>query len=83
MNAYMLLGQGRHAEADREFEKILSLARDRKEAARARWGMAQAREGQGDLAAALLLYEAIREDWEDPGFIAGKVERLRKRLGMR
>ena len=56
---------------------------DRKEAARARWGMAQAREGQGDLAAALLLYEAIREDWEDPAFIAGKVERLKKRLKTR
>jgi TolA-binding protein len=80
MNAYTLLGQGQYAEADREFEKILSQVSDRKEAARARWGMAQAREGQGDLAAALLLYEAIREDYEDPEFIAGKVERLKKRL---
>jgi len=83
MNAYTLLGQGQYAEANREFEKILSLVSDRKEAARARWGMAQAREGQGDLAAALSLYEAIREDYEDPEFIAGKVERLRKRLGTR
>ncbi len=80
MNAYMLLGQGQYAAADREFGKILFLVRDRREAARARWGMAQAREGQGDLAAALSLYEAIREDWEDPEFIAGKVERLKKRL---
>lgn len=83
MNAYTLLGQEQYAEADREFEKILSLVSDRKEAARARWGMAQAREGQGDLAAALSLYEAIREDYEDPEFIAGKVDRLKKRLETR
>jgi len=83
MNAYALLARGQYAEAEREFEKILSLVSDRKEAARVRWGMAQAREGQGDLAAALLLYEAIREDWEDPAFIAGKVERLKKRLKTR
>lgn len=83
MNAYTLLGQEQYAEADREFEKILSLVSDRKEAARARWGMAQAREGQGDFAAALLLYEAIREDYENPEFLAGKVERLKKRLETR
>ena len=83
MNAYTLLGQEQYAEAEQEFEKILSLVSDRKEAARARWGMAQAKEGQGDLAAALLLYEAIREDYENPEFIAGKVERLKKRLETR
>jgi len=83
MNAYALLARGQYAEAEQAFEKILPLVSDREEAARVRWGMAQAREGQGDLASALLLYEAIREDWEDPAFIAGKVERLKKRLKSR
>lgn len=83
MNAYVLLAQARHAEAAREFGKILSLVSDRKEAARARWGMAQAMEGEGDLEAALAQYEAIRGDWEDPGFIAQKVERLKERLKAR
>ena len=83
MNAYALLARGQYAQAERAFTEILPLVSDRKEAARVRWGMAQAREGQGDLAAALLLYEEIREDWEDPEFIAGKVERLKKRLKTR
>ena len=83
MNAFTLLGQEQYADAAREFEKILSLVSDREEAARARWGLARAREGQGDLAAALLQYEAIREDWEDPEFIAEKVKRLKKRMETR
>jgi TolA-binding protein len=80
MNAYQLLAQGQYAEADREFRKILHLVSDRRDAARARWGMAQAMEGAGDIGAALAQYETIREDWEDPEYIAQKMERLRKRL---
>ncbi len=80
MNAYQLLAQAQYAEADREFRKILPLVTDRRDAARARWGMAQAMEGEGDLGAALVQYEAIREDWDDPEYIARKVERLKKRL---
>jgi tetratricopeptide (TPR) repeat protein len=80
MNAYALLAQGRFAEADREFRKILYLVSDRREAARARWGMAQAMEGEGNLEGALGVYEAMREDWEDPDYVGAKVERLRKRL---
>ena len=83
MSAFALLAREQYAEAEREFGKILSLVPDRKEAVRARWGMAQAREGEGDLAAALLLYEAIRADGEDPEYVAGKVERLKKRLKTR
>jgi len=80
INAYQLLAQAQYAEADREFRKILYLVSDRGAAARARWGMAQAMEGEGDLGAALVQYEAIREDWEDPEYIDQKVERLKKRL---
>lgn len=83
MSAYVLLARGKNAEADREFRKILSLVSDREEAARARWGMAQAMEGEGDLEAALVQYEAIREDWDDPEFIGKKVERLKQRLETR
>lgn len=83
MNAYVLLAQAQYAEADRKFREILSLVSDRKEAARARWGIAQAMEGRGDLEAALVLYEGIREDGEDPEFIAKKVERLKNRLKKR
>ena len=79
-NAYQLLAQEKYAEADREFRKILHLVSDRGDAARARWGMAQAMEGMGDLGAALSQYETIRPDWEDPEYIDRKVERLRKRL---
>lgn len=78
--AYQHLAQASYAEADREFRKILHLVSDRDEAARARWGMAQAMEGMGDLGAALVQYETIRADWEDPEYIDQKVERLRKRL---
>ena len=80
MNAYRLLAQGEYAEADGEFRKILSLVSDRKEAARARWGMAQAMEGEGDLEAAIEQYQAMEKDWEDSDYVAQKVERLRKRL---
>jgi hypothetical protein len=41
--------------------------------------MAQAMEGEGDIEAAITQYEAIREDWEDPDYVAQKVKRLRKR----
>jgi len=80
MSAYQFLAQARYAEADREFRKILTLVSDRKGAARARWGVAQAMEGEGDLGAAIAQYEAIQGDWEDPEYIARKVERLKKRL---
>lgn len=79
-NAYILLAQERYADAGREFRTILSRASGRREAARARWGIAQAMEGAGNLEAALVQYEAIREEWEDPDFIARKVERLQSRL---
>jgi TolA-binding protein len=78
--AYSLLGQRRYAEADREFRKLLYLAGDGKSAAKARWGMAQSLEGTGDLAGALAQYEALRGEWEDPEYVAGKIERLKKRL---
>lgn len=83
MYAYLLLAQSQFAEADREFRKILYLVSDRTEAARARWGIAQAMEGEGDLESALAQYEAIGEDWEDRGYVEQKVERLKKRLKKR
>lgn len=79
-SAYILLAQERYAEADGKFRAILSRVSGRREAARARWGMAQAMEGTGDFEGALAQYEAIRDDWEDPDFIARKVERLQTRL---
>ncbi len=79
MNAYALLAQEKYPEASREFRKILYLVSDRKDAARARWGIAQAMEGEGKLEDALAQYEAMREDWEDPDYIEKKVERLKKR----
>lgn len=75
---YVLLGTGRFADAEREFQKMLYLAADPKEAARARWGVAHALEGQGRYAEALGEYEAIGGEGEDPAYIAGKVARLRK-----
>src|SRR3990172_4813554 len=83
VNAFALLAQAKYAEADREFRKILSRVSDRRDAARARWGMAQAMEGEGNLEGALAVYEAMREDWEDPEYVAEKVERLKKRLSAR
>lgn len=80
MAATTLLAQGKFDDADREFRKLLYLAGDARGAARARWGMAQAMEGKGDLEGALEQYEAIRDDWEDPVYIAEKLSRLRKRL---
>lgn len=80
MYAYLLLAQSQFADADREFRKILYLVADRKEAARARWGIAQAMEGEGDLESALAHYEAIGEDWEEHGYVEQKVKRLRERL---
>jgi len=80
MQASALLGQERYSDADRAFRKILFLAPDKKSAARARWGLAQAMEGEGDYPGALEQYEAIRDDWEDPGYIEEKIGRLRKRM---
>ena len=80
MQASALLGQESYAEADRAFRKILFLAPDKKSAARARWGLAQAMEGEGDYTGALEQYEAIRDDWEDPGYVTEKIGRLRKRM---
>ncbi len=83
MNAYLLLAQAKYAEADREFRKILYLVSGRKETARARWGMAQAMEGEGNLEGAVAQYEALREDWEDHDYVAQKVNRLKTRLNTR
>ncbi len=77
--AFLLLAEEKYAEADREFRKILYMVSSPKEAARARWGMAQAMEGGGDIEAAISEYEAIREDWEDPDYVAQKVKRLKER----
>ncbi len=78
--AYALLAQQNFAEADREFRKILYLMTDKRQAARARWGIGQALEGQGALAAALEQYEAIGPDGEDAALLAEKIARLRKRI---
>ncbi len=78
--AYALLARENFPEADREFRKILYLVTDRAAAARARWGIAQALEGQGDLAGALEQYRAIGSDGDDPGFLAAKIARLEKRV---
>jgi len=83
MLANVLLSQGKFQEADREFRKLYYLATDRKAIARARWGMAQALEGMGELSAAVEQYEAIRSDWDDPEYIAGKIARLKGRLRAR
>jgi len=80
MLAYSLLAQGKFSDADREFRKLYYLATDGKSKARARWGMGQALEGQGQLAAAVEQYEAIRDDWEDPAYAREKVARLRRRM---
>jgi Tfp pilus assembly protein PilF len=80
MLAYAYLAQGKFFEAGREFRKVLSLVSDRKAMARARWGMAQALEGQGQLGAAVEQYEAIRNEWEDPAYVAEKIDRLKNRM---
>jgi len=80
MLAYSLLGQRRHAEADREFRKLLYLAADRKTQLQARWGVAQSLEGMGDVAGALAQYEALRGEWDDPEYIEGKIARLKDRM---
>jgi TolA-binding protein len=80
MLAYSLLGQRRHAEADREFRKLLYLAADRKTQLQARWGVGQSLEGMGDIAGALAQYEALRGEWDDPGYIEEKIARLSKRM---
>lgn len=80
IEAFALLAQGKFADADRAFRKILYLAADRAGVVRARWGIGQSLEGMGELAGALAEYEAIRDDWEDPGAIDGKIARLRERI---
>ncbi len=79
MLAHARLGQRRYDDAEREFRKLLFLAGDRRAAARARWGLAQSLEGRGDLPGAIDQYEAIRGDWDDPAYVAGKIERLKRR----
>jgi len=83
MLAYAYLAQGKFFEADREFRKLFYLVSDRKAIARARWGMAQALEGLGQLGAAVEQYEAIRNDWEDPAYVAEKIDRLKSRMKAR
>jgi TolA-binding protein len=80
MLAYGYLAQGKFFEAGREFRTLLSLVSDRRAIARARWGMAQALEGQGQLGAAVEQYEAIRNEWEDPAYVAEKIDRLKNRM---
>ncbi|MCL5965781.1 MAG: tetratricopeptide repeat protein [Deltaproteobacteria bacterium] len=80
MTAFALLVQGKFADADREFRRILYLSTDRADIVRARWGMGQALEGMGELEKALEQYEAIRSEFEDAGAIAGKIARLKKRI---
>ncbi len=53
---------------------------ERAAAARARWGIAQALEGEGELAAALEQSRAIGPDGEDPAVLSQKIARLEKRL---
>jgi TolA-binding protein len=83
MLAFAYLAQGKFAEADREFRKLVYLLSDRMAIARARWGMAQALEGMGRLDSAVEQYEAIRNDWEEPAYVAEKIERLKERMGAR
>ena len=83
MLAFALLADGKFLEADREFRKLSYLASDRKSIARSRWGMAQALEGMGRLSEAVEQYEAIRNDWEDPSYVAEKIGRLKRRMNER
>ncbi|MEW6721258.1 MAG: tetratricopeptide repeat protein [Thermodesulfobacteriota bacterium] len=81
MLAHAFQGQRRYADAEREFRKLLFLAPDRKTAVRARWGVAQSLEGMGDLPGAIAQYEALRNDWHDPRYVAEKLQRLKARAG--
>jgi TolA-binding protein len=81
MRAFGYLAQERFAEADREFRKLLYLARDSRETSRAHWGIAQALEGMGDLERALEQYEAVGKDGEDPVHVARRIALLKRRLG--
>jgi len=81
MLAYAYLGQRRYSDAEREFRKLLFLAPDPAAAARARWGVAQSLEGRGDLRGAIDQYVALQDSWEDPQYVAGKIERLKERAG--
>ncbi|MBI5577421.1 MAG: tetratricopeptide repeat protein [Deltaproteobacteria bacterium] len=83
MLAFALLAEGKFLEADREFRKLSYLATDRRGIARARWGMAQSLEGLGRLSEAVEQYEAIRNDWEDPSYVAEKIDRLKRRMKVR
>lgn len=80
MLAYGYLAQGKFPEAEREFRKLLIMTSDRKALARAHWGLGQALEGMGLLGPALEQYEAMRSDWEDPAYVAGKIARLKNRM---
>ena len=80
MLAYALLGQRRYADADREFRKLLYLSTERESTVQARWGMAQSHEGMGDFQGAISQYEALREDADNPEYVAEKIERLKARL---
>lgn len=80
MRAFGFLAQERFADADREFRKLLYLARDAREAARARLGAAQALEGMGELERALEQYEAVGQDGEDPAHVARRIALLKRRI---
>ena len=81
MLAYSYLGQRRYDDAEREFRKLLFLASDPRSAAQARWGVAQSLEGRGDVHGAIAQYEALRESWDDPDYVAEKIDRLKGRMG--
>jgi outer membrane protein assembly factor BamD (BamD/ComL family) len=80
MLAYALLGQRRYADADREFRKLLYLSTERDSMVKARWGMAQSLEGMGDFQGAIVQYEALQGDADDPAYVAEKIARLAARL---
>jgi len=80
MLAYALLGQRRYADADREFRRLLYLSTERESTVKARWGIAQSLEGMEDLQGAIAQYEALREDADNPEYVAEKIGRLKARL---
>jgi hypothetical protein len=41
--------------------------------------VAQSLEGKGDLPKAIEQYETLRNDWDNPGYIAGKIDRMKAR----
>lgn len=80
MLSYALLAQNKYRDADREFRKLLVMAKTPTGEARARWGLALALEGRGDLSGALAQCEAIGEGAENPAAVVEKVTDLKERI---